>query len=366
MTPRKQSSSSWLSYLLMGGILTFGAGAASLVLSDHASTGPSASAQKSAQVPRLPAPAASPAVLHAAQAPRAVKTATTASPLPSTTELAAPTPVASATPAQVTLSAPVPEVKAAVVSAKAVEVPAPIVAKEPATPAVMTSPAAVAKPADKPAPVVPPKALIAEPKVAVAAPKVVPKAVEAEPKPIPKVAEAAPKAAPVKKTAPVVRVAKQERVPVSPRQAVPTPKIPALAVPRADIAVPSSLPPEMLVKGIPKMENNAEDQGPIIAEAAPTRAAPSKVEPRVSAPTSDATALEPPRSVVKSARASPLVPSSTKPTVVMANGDKAWVKLDDQRTVIISKGQDVPGLGTFHGADKGAAKFDSGNVPLNQ
>lgn len=139
-----------------------------------------------------------------------------------------------------------------------------------------------------------------------------------------------------------------------------------LVAQKADMAVPPSLPPEMLAKGALRAESSAAEQGPIIAEATPTRASAGKGEPKGSAQAADTTALDTPRPVVKSARAAPLVPSPSKPTVVMANGDKAWVKLDDQRTVIVTKGQDVPGLGTFHGADKGAAKFDSGNVPLNQ
>ncbi|PNG49979.1 MULTISPECIES: hypothetical protein [unclassified Variovorax] len=54
-------------------------------------------------------------------------------------------------------------------------------------------------------------------------------------------------------------------------------------------------------------------------------------------------------------------------TVVAASptGDKAWVRIGDQRTVIVSKGQSVPGLGVFHGAEGKGAKFDSGYLPIN-
>jgi hypothetical protein len=214
-----------------------------------------------------------------------------------------------------------------------------------------------------------PKALAVEQKAAPKAAPAAPKVVEAEQKPAPKAtsktAEPASKPpVPVKKAAPVA-VAKQERMPAAPRQAAPS-RLPVLAAQKADTAAPLPLPPELLVKGGLKVENSAAEQTAIIAEATPTRAAASKAESKVSAHASDVTAVEAPRPVVKPARATPLVPSSSKPTVVMANGDKAWVKLDDQRTVIITKGQEVPGLGTFHGADKGAAKFDTGSVPLNQ
>jgi hypothetical protein len=379
MTPRKQSSSSWLSYLLMGGVLTFGAGAASLVLSDHASTGPTASAQKPVQAPRLPAPAASPVVAHPTQAHVAVKTVMPVTPPPSATPVVTSAPADSSAPAQTPHATPEPEVKQAVVSTKAVEVPVPVASvKSPVAQSAPTTPVVATKPA-VPAPVAVPKAPVIEPKVAPKVveveqkptPKVVPKAAEVEQKPVPKavpkVVEAAPKQAPVsaKKATAIVAV-KQERTPAAPRQAVPAPKLPVLAAQKSDMVAPPPLPPEMLTKGIPKMETSAAEQGPIIAEATPTRASASKAEPRASSQASEATALDAPRPVVKSVRAAPLVPSSSKPTVVMANGDKAWVKLDDQRTVIITKGQEVPGLGTFHGADKGAAKFDTGNVPLNQ
>jgi len=381
MTPRKQSSSSWLSYLLMGGILTFGAGAASLVLSDHASTGSNASAQKPAEAPRLPVPAASHVVARPAQAPVVVKSVT-----PPAVPVIAPVSAEPAVSVQTSHATPEPEVKQAVVSTKAVEVPLPIATTNaPVAQATIPAPVATAKPATSPASAVVQKTPVVEPNVIAVPPKAAPKAVEieqksapkaaakvveAEQQPVPKattkVVAPAPKSAPVsvKKAAPVV-VVKQDRTPVAPRQAAPA-RLPALATQKIDMAVPPPLPPEILIKGGPKVENSAAEQSAIIAEAAPTRAAASKAEPKVGATASDATAVEAPRQVVKSARATPLVPSSAKPTVVMANGDKAWVKLDDQRTVIITKGQEVPGLGTFHGADKGAAKFDTGSVPLNQ
>ncbi|KWU17779.1 hypothetical protein AS149_13750 [Burkholderia cenocepacia] len=65
--------------------------------------------------------------------------------------------------------------------------------------------------------------------------------------------------------------------------------------------------------------------------------------------------------------AEPLV-SDSKPSVVArsSSGDRAWVRLGETRTVIVSKGQAVPGLGTFQGADSKGAKFDSGYMPISQ
>ncbi|MDO8416318.1 MAG: hypothetical protein Q7S87_08925 [Agitococcus sp.] len=53
------------------------------------------------------------------------------------------------------------------------------------------------------------------------------------------------------------------------------------------------------------------------------------------------------------------------PSIVMTTEDKAWVRLDAQSTQIFKKGQVVPGLGVFLGADKKSAKFDTGSVPLS-
>lgn len=74
--------------------------------------------------------------------------------------------------------------------------------------------------------------------------------------------------------------------------------------------------------------------------------------------------VEAPREVVKPAEVSA---KSTNAVVVAKSpaGDKAWVRIGDQRTVIVSKGQSVPGLGAFQGVDGKGAHFDSGVVPVN-
>lgn len=50
--------------------------------------------------------------------------------------------------------------------------------------------------------------------------------------------------------------------------------------------------------------------------------------------------------------------TGAKPTVVAATADRAWVKLDSQRTVIVGVGDSVPGLGTFRGKTAAGAQFD--------
>ena len=69
---------------------------------------------------------------------------------------------------------------------------------------------------------------------------------------------------------------------------------------------------------------------------------------------------------VKAITAEPLVRERTRPVVVMATAQKAWVKVDDKQTVIVKKGEAVPGLGLFQGADSKSAQFDSGSYPINQ
>lgn len=376
MTPRKQSTSPWLSYLLMGGILSFGGGAAYMVLSDSP-----AKPSPAHQAP--PALAATPAAVRATVTPPsrpAVQASTVPAPVvvaraPVAESVAAPVaaPVASISPAQVhtppkapasapvavpvapapaKVAAPAVAVPAAAVSAPKTQVPVRVEKQESTVPTAevldalrVAVPAsttrvspAVAQPTtvvarSAPAPAGKVVAPVAKPSVAPApapAKTVKPKRVEPV-KPEPK-APVKPKAAPVVKEAPVT----------APR-AIPVPQ---------EISLP-------MMKGLPRLDVPA-------AVERPAPAAEAIVESRPDPKPAAKPAAEGSKPVVKSMQAAPLVPSANKPTLVMANGDKAWVKLDEQRTVIITKGQDVPGLGTFHGADKNGAKFDSGTLPVNQ
>lgn len=65
-----------------------------------------------------------------------------------------------------------------------------------------------------------------------------------------------------------------------------------------------------------------------------------------------------PRREVKAVSAAPLVKPQVKPQVIAANADRAWVKLNDQQTIIVPKGETVPGLGTFNGTVGGVAQFN--------
>ena len=49
---------------------------------------------------------------------------------------------------------------------------------------------------------------------------------------------------------------------------------------------------------------------------------------------------------------------SARPQVVASTADRAWVKLDSQRTVIVNVGEAVPGLGTYRGKTSAGPQFD--------
>lgn len=91
-----------------------------------------------------------------------------------------------------------------------------------------------------------------------------------------------------------------------------------------------------------------------------TAAAPAVVEakPIVSpAPPRKSVSPTEPTQTVRAVTAPPLVKVEVKPQVLAATAERAWVKLNDQRTVILNKGEALPGLGTYMGAPDGVAKF---------
>ncbi len=71
-----------------------------------------------------------------------------------------------------------------------------------------------------------------------------------------------------------------------------------------------------------------------------------------------------PRPVIKPLTAPALVPIPAEPKVVAATEDRAYVRLDDKRTVIVKKGEPVQGLGAYLGLDGVKAKFESGTLPI--
>ncbi len=116
------------------------------------------------------------------------------------------------------------------------------------------------------------------------------------------------------------------------------------ALPDADKATERSTP---RVSDKPADKTSA-DKAPAAASA-PVATAPRAAEAQTT------------RAVI----AEPLVREKEKPTVVMATAQKAWIRLDDKLTIIIHKGEQVQGLGTFQGFDGKAAKFDSGAYPVS-
>lgn len=265
MKNTKSKDSALPTYLLMGGVLTLGIGAAFMVLS-KGDTKPT----------RTPAPAVS-AVAPVAARPAVVvvpKAAVTPAPAPAVASAPDPAPVA------------------------------PVAAATPAVPAVVGK---VDKAGPPPAPVV----------AKAAEPIVVPVKVE-QPAPAPVV--------PKIKTAPKPKEREAKRVVVRPVRAAPPAPVKTADLPRMAL-------PEMPVT-------------PQITREAPTQ--------RIESP-------EP----VKPVYAAPLTATMVKPVVVLATQDRAWVRLTDQKTVIVNKGQALPELGVYRGTDGKAAKFDSGAMPIN-
>lgn len=82
----------------------------------------------------------------------------------------------------------------------------------------------------------------------------------------------------------------------------------------------------------------------------------ARAEQRVAAAPAVAPVAEP--SPVPAAPAAVRVPKGASPVVVAAQGDKAWVRISDTKTIIVNKGQNVPGLGTFRGTNNGNVQFD--------
>lgn len=102
--------------------------------------------------------------------------------------------------------------------------------------------------------------------------------------------------------------------------------------------------------------------------SAPTKVVSSVIpEEKTPVPTASEERAAKATPLVRTVEAPPLVPEVVKPSIVMASpaGDKVWVKLDAQTTVIVSKGDEVPGLGVFNGMDGKTAKFGKGSLSLN-
>lgn len=401
---KRSGSSSVVSLALTGGIVLFGAGAAAYVLMGDEG--------------------AKPAVEHVLSARDVVRNVSTAGPASavkptvpaaSTPAVTPPTPIASA---PVVASAPV-----APVSGPSL----PVVASAPAVAPQLVSVAS--GPQVTPQPAVPASAVPqpAQPVAAVAHPQPVPVAVSAVAATAPPgaVAPAVAIVTPVATQSVAAPTAQPKPAVPAPQAVAPVAHVAAHAAGQAPEAVATVVPARPVQKK-PKRAKHLERQAvpepspeqaqtlappkaELLPEAAaaaaaaiaqreklrqPAAAAPGAVTPAPVAVTPIATERPSARPIddrsrkVEAARAAqvtdaapsasqyreihpvvaePLV-SDAKPSVVArsSGGDKAWVRLGSTRTVIVTKGQSVPGLGTFEGADSKGAKFDSGYVPISQ
>lgn len=64
----------------------------------------------------------------------------------------------------------------------------------------------------------------------------------------------------------------------------------------------------------------------------------------------------------KAVSAQPLV--APKPRVLMANKEKAWVRVDDHQTIIVRKGDSVGDMGRVLELDTKMVKFEKGALPV--
>ncbi len=201
----------------------------------------------------------------------------------------------------------------------------------PTEPAVAPAPAPAVEPSPVPAPVSEPPARK--------------DAVEAKPsKPAPK------QSAPLRKVAPVPVQDDAETVVVE-RPKVSRPKAPAGD--NQPLGVERDIPKAE----VPKAEVTSAER-PAKADKTDKAEGPSRVEGVPRAPEAE------PRPVIKPLTAPALVPVPAEPKVVAATEDRAYVRLDDKRTVIVKKGEPVQGLGAYLGLDGVKAKFESGTLPI--
>ena len=405
---KRSGSSSVVSLALTGGIVLFGAGSAAYVLmGDEASkpatehihqvqdvkaqtavvasavkptllaasipvvTPPIRAASVPVAAPAAVLPLASTAVTQPVAQPvgqpvTAPATQAVAASLVSAASAVAPAIAPAASVATVAAAVPAPAVASVPVAAKAIAAPAP--AK---TPVAQVLPGVAAAPQQAPV-VVSQQVAVQTTKPAVAAPVAQPAAAPAQVAPAPAVV-----AKPVPKLRQKRKHIERLEVPApSPEQAqaISPPKAELLpeAAAAAATAIAQREKQRTAVMDAPVAVNRiATEQSSVrpIDDKPHTKVAPTAVAP--SAKAADmATASAPQASQYREIRqvvAEPLVAES-KPSVVAKSplGDKAWVRLGATRTVIVTKGQAVPGLGTFEGADSKGAKFDSGYVPISQ
>jgi hypothetical protein len=128
---------------------------------------------------------------------------------------------------------------------------------------------------------------------------------------------------------------------------------------KADSAVAASVREPLKATVAPKARH--QDEPEHAKPPVPPKAEPSLLKlPALDAPRA-ASPLEP---VARAVTALPLVEESVSPVVLSATADKAWVKLNDRKTVIVTKGQEVAPLGIYQGLVQNKAKFDTGTVPV--
>lgn len=259
-------------------------------------------------------------------------------------EVVAPTPpllvsstVAAPTP---TLPAPAAPVTPAVVAPAAL-------APRPGTPATVTAPA---KP-PVPQPASPAQAPVHPPVVATQKPLVVAPSNKPAPTPAPaKVSTSVPRPAPKAAVGPAT-------APSTPITTTPNPL-------RAGITTQSGT---AQTSPAPSADSKTAAQPLATDTASAGQSSAANVPPTTPAVVAYPVSKPPSREfadggVARPIIASPLIPVA--PVVVLATKEKAWVRLDDRRTVIVNKGDEVPGFGRMLESDGKSVKFEKGSMPV--
>lgn len=161
--------------------------------------------------------------------------------------------------------------------------------------------------------------------------------------------------------------AEAEKISVSTQPSEPTPKpSPAPATPPAKAKVEP--PRDAIKKSAQVKEVTKQPAVAVAAPAAPPVQAkkPGAIETKapVAPELAEKPAIqkEPIEVALKPVTARPVV--APKPRVLMATKEKAWVRIDDLRTVIVKKGDSLPELGKVLELDDKAVKFEKGTFPV--
>jgi hypothetical protein len=204
---------------------------------------------------------------------------------------------------------------------------------------------------------------------------------------VPSDEEAISRVGPVAAVAPLLKVpAPEPEKVVQAQKAVSVAKAPVAATPKAAVTPTTVEPVAVAPKPLPaplRKEASKDSvvdaptrvEAPVSKTSAPVQAKPVAEVGRSRAGISAATraaalaatddlddSKEPPVAAPRAEPKSAEVAIPGEYAIVGFDSSKVWLKVDATRTVVIQKGESVPGLGQFRYADSSGAQFDAGKV----